>query len=292
MPLIVSMAIRSPFLTLCTAIPYGSDALIKAHTERSKDPSAAGSRVTSGPNWLSSISVSAGLVDGPIIPYRVSLSEPQAPTSAAAIAAAIAAAARKPTAPSCLLRACAILSSSCANGKQPARLLSLALAQSNGVYGSDPPALITAWSGYDAIHDAAEVPERSHPLIRSRHGSRVPGRGGDTRTGGVDRSMARRTVFTSTFNRRAISFLRHPLHQMQVPDLGPLGHPDHLRVLLAASTRRPCLAPSIIPRESLFPSAQGGPFSRGHGIPFHVAATILEDGRRFRIGPPVQIFTA
>ena len=27
-------------------------------------------------------------------------------------------------------------------------------------------------------------------------------------------------------------------------DLGPLGHPDHLRVLLAQSTRRPCLAPS------------------------------------------------
>ena len=42
---------------------------------------------------------------------------------------------------------------------------------------------------------------RSHCLIRSRHGSRVPGRGGDTRTGGVDRLMARRTVFTSNFNR-------------------------------------------------------------------------------------------
>ena len=47
---------------------------------------------------------------------------------------------------------------------------------------------------------------RSHCLIRSRHGSRVPGRGGDTRTGGADRLMARRTVFTSNFNRRAISF--------------------------------------------------------------------------------------
>ncbi len=33
----------------------------------------------------------------------------------------------------------------------------------------------------------------SHCLIRSRHGSRVPGRGGDTRTGGVGRPMARRT---------------------------------------------------------------------------------------------------
>ena len=47
---------------------------------------------------------------------------------------------------------------------------------------------------------------RSHCLIRSRHGSRVPGRVGDTRTGGVDRLMDRRTVFTSNFNRRAISF--------------------------------------------------------------------------------------
>ena len=47
---------------------------------------------------------------------------------------------------------------------------------------------------------------RSHCVIRSRHGSRVPGRGGDIRTGGVDRLMARRTVFTSNFNRRAISF--------------------------------------------------------------------------------------
>ena len=33
----------------------------------------------------------------------------------------------------------------------------------------------------------------SHCLICSRHGSRVPGRGGDTRTGGVGRPMARRT---------------------------------------------------------------------------------------------------
>ena len=43
----------------------------------------------------------------------------------------------------------------------------------------------------------------SHCLIRSRHGSRVPGRGGDTRTGGVGRPMARCTVLTSNFNRRA-----------------------------------------------------------------------------------------
>ena len=36
--------------------------------------------------------------------------------------------------------------------------------------------------------------------------------------------------------------LRHTLHQMQVADLGPLRHPDHLRVLLAASATRPCRA--------------------------------------------------
>ena len=48
-------------------------------------------------------------------------------------------------------------------------------------------------------------------------------------------------------------------------DVGPLGHPDHLRVLLVRSTRRPCLAPSIIARESLFPSAQGVPFKVATG---------------------------
>ena len=36
--------------------------------------------------------------------------------------------------------------------------------------------------------------------------------------------------------------LRHTLHQMQVANLGPLRHPDHLRVLLAASATRPCRA--------------------------------------------------
>ena len=46
---------------------------------------------------------------------------------------------------------------------------------------------------------------RSHCVIRSRHGSRLLGRGGDTRAGGVGWLMARRTVLTSSFNRRAIS---------------------------------------------------------------------------------------
>ena len=50
----------------------------------------------------------------------------------------------------------------------------------------------------------------SHCWICSRHGPRVPGRGGDTRTGGVDRPMARRTVLTSNFNRLAISFFGTP----------------------------------------------------------------------------------
>ena len=66
--------------------------------------------------------------------------------------------------------------------------------------------------------------------------------------------------------------LRHTLHQMQVADLDPLGHPDHLRVLLARSTRRPCLATSIIPGERCFRVLRG-PISRGHGVPFYLAAT-------------------
>ena len=83
---------------------------------------------------------------------------------------------------------------------------------------------------------------RSHCLIRSRHGSSVPGRGGDSRTGGVDRRMARRTVLTSRLQAPGNLLLRHALHQMQVADLSPLGHPDHLRVLLAPWTRRPVFA--------------------------------------------------
>ena len=62
--------------------------------------------------------------------------------------------------------------------------------------------------------------------------------------------------------------LRHALHQMQVADLGPLGHPDHLCVLPAQPTRRSCLAPSIFAGRSLSPKCSGGPFSRGHGGPF------------------------
>ena len=75
--------------------------------------------------------------------------------------------------------------------------------------------------------------------------------------------------------------LRHFLHQMQVADLGPLRHPDHLCVLLAESTRRPCLASSILTRKpvpggscrhwtaprTLLPCAQG--------VPFHVATGSL-----------------
>ncbi len=59
---------------------------------------------------------------------------------------------------------------------------------------------------------------------------------------------------------------------MRVADLGALGHPDHLRVLLAQSTRRPCLAPSDhcqaiavfqVLRGSLFKWPRG-PFSCCH----------------------------
>ena len=59
--------------------------------------------------------------------------------------------------------------------------------------------------------------------------------------------------------------LRHLLHQMQVAN--GLRHPDHLRVLLAESTRRPCRASSIITRGPLLPCAQG--------VPFHVATGSL-----------------
>ena len=61
--------------------------------------------------------------------------------------------------------------------------------------------------------------------------------------------------------------LWHLLHQMQVANLGPLRHPDHLRVLLAESTRRPCRASSIITRGPLLRCAQG--------VPFHVATGSL-----------------
>ena len=62
---------------------------------------------------------------------------------------------------------------------------------------------------------------------------------------------------------------------MQLADLGPLGHPDHLRVLLARSTRRPCLAPVDHPRGIAVSECSGGPFSSVHGVPFHLAATTM-----------------
>ena len=73
---------------------------------------------------------------------------------------------------------------------------------------------------------------------------------------------------------------------MQVADLGPLRHPDHLRVLLAASATRRCRAASIFARKSLFPSCSGGPFSSGHGVPFHVATT-----RRIDVETHEAVFT-
>ena len=61
--------------------------------------------------------------------------------------------------------------------------------------------------------------------------------------------------------------LRYPLHQMQVADLGPLTHPDHLRVLLAMSTRRPVSSHRFI--------AAGTPFLECSGVPFQVATGSL-----------------
>ena len=53
--------------------------------------------------------------------------------------------------------------------------------------------------------------------------------------------------------------LLYPFHQMQVADLGPLTHPDHLRVLLAESTRRSCLVPSIHRHRTAISSVLRGP---------------------------------
>ena len=50
------------------------------------------------------------------------------------------------------------------------------------------------------------------------------------------------------------------------PSAPPLTHPDHLRVLPATSTRRPCLAPSVV---------AGDAVSECSGVPFHVATGVL-----------------
>ena len=100
---------------------------------------------------------------------------------------------------------------------------------------------------------------RSHCLIRSRHGSRVPGRGGDTRTGVVDRLMARRTVFTSNFNRRAISFFGTLSTRCKCRTSA------HWVILITSASsqlnRRDDLSRPVDHRQgTLFPSAQGVPF--------------------------------
>ena len=38
--------------------------------------------------------------------------------------------------------------------------------------------------------------------------------------------------------------------------------------------KRPCLVTWIVARKPLVTRCSGGPFSRGHGVPFHLAATI------------------
>lgn len=63
-------------------------------------------------------------------------------------------------------------------------------------------------------------------------------------TGGGRRADSRRVGGHSremSEPRRVISFCGTPSHQVQVVDLGPLEHPDHLRVLLAPPTRRAAL---------------------------------------------------
>ncbi len=123
---------------------------------------------------------------------------------------------------------------------------------------------------------------RSHCLIRSRHGSRVPGRVGDTRTGGVDRLMDRRTVFTSNFNRRAISFF------------GTLSTRCKCRIsahwdilITSASSWLGRRDDRVSPRRSSpgdhCSECSGGPFSSGHGVPVPFRMTsrdgLAESGR-------------
>ena len=67
--------------------------------------------------------------------------------------------------------------------------------------------------------------------------------------------------------------LRYPFHQMQVADLGPLTHPDHLRVLLAESTRRRVSSRRSIATGTPFRECSGGPFSDGHGVPVPFSVT-------------------
>ena len=113
---------------------------------------------------------------------------------------------------------------------------------------------------------------RSHCLIRSRHGSRVPGRVGDTRTGGVDRLMDRRTVFTSNFNRRAISFFGTLSTRCKCRISA------HWDILITSASswlgrRDDRVSPrTIIARGSLFRVLRGSLFKWPWG-PFHVAAT-------------------
>ena len=69
--------------------------------------------------------------------------------------------------------------------------------------------LFAAWNPLGVL-PAAPIAVDVRSLIWFRHGSRLPDLGGDTRTGGVGRSTARRTVLTSSCRRRAISFFGTP----------------------------------------------------------------------------------
>ena len=80
---------------------------------------------------------------------------------------------------------------------------------------------------------------RSHCVIRSRHGvqaAQPPRRHPRRRVRPADGPPHRLDVQLQS---PGDLLLRHILHQMQVSNLGPLRHPDHLHVLLVQSTRRP-----------------------------------------------------
>ena len=116
------------------------------------------------------------------------------------------------------------------------------------------------------------------------------GRGGDTRTGGVDRPMARRTVLTSSFNRRAISFFGTPSTRCRWRTSA------HWVILITSASswlgrRDDRVSPRRSSPGAAVSECSGGPFSSGHGVPFHVAATILASAGEIPTGLDAQIDT-
>ena len=77
-------------------------------------------------------------------------------------------------------------------------------------------------------------------LQRRQHVERVE----DLRASAERTAMLRHHVGADR-DRHPVVIQLHPYRPVGTADLGPLTHPDHLRVLLAMSTRRPCLVSSI-----------------------------------------------